>query len=196
MRILKGIIFSAIVLAGISSFSAELTQADLGFVAQTTMFNIEKSNNLDWKVGDTLNFDLIIKPLPLVASAVLAVTQIDKVGTTLVETISYKKLKEVIETVIDTNTGKIVSTKINGKPAKVPAGGGGETKIINEEEGHIKVKAGEFDCIHVVTEGAEGNQSEMWINPAEIPINGLIKSSSVAGIATIQMELTSFVHGK
>jgi hypothetical protein len=199
MRTLKGIIFSAIILVGFSSFAADFTETDLRLVAETTIYNVEKMDEIDWKVGDTLNFELIIKPLPIVASAVLQVTQIDKVGITLVETISYKSLKQVIETVLDPNTGKIVSTKINGKPAKLPSAGGGGSKVINEEEAHIKVKAGEFDCIHVVMEtgsGDETSQSEMWINPAAIPINGLLKSVAVSGIATVQMELASFVHGK
>ena len=199
MRKLQGLVCSLILLTGISSLSAEVIPGNVTTAIHT--MTMSAVTNLDWKVGDTLNFDLRIKPIPVVAAAVLKVTQIDKDGITLVEEISYKTLKQTIETVLDPNTGQVKSTKINGKPVAMPAPSGGSgSKIIKEEEAHIKVKAGEFDCIHIVMESQaagqeEPTQTEIWMNPAAIPISGMLKTSSVVSYFTIEMELASFVHG-
>lgn len=199
MRKLQGFVFSITLLAGVTGISNQTIPTEvINSVVKDLAPNFT-NGAFDWKVGDTLNFELRIKPVPVAASTVLQVTAMEKDAITLLETISYKTLKVSIETVLDPNTGQIKSIKVNGRPSKVPTGSASTTKVVKEEEAHIKVPAGEFDCIHIVTETetkGQTSQSEMWVNPAAIPISGMLKSVSVAGYATIQMELLSFVRGK
>ncbi len=152
----------------------------------------------EWVGGDTVTYNMRIKPIPFKLKAVLRVASNDKEGVTLVQEISYKSFKVEIETLMDKETGQVKRMKINGKEQKMSTGAGGgqsETKIITEEESHIKVEAGEFDAIHIVTEDGEGNQTQAWLNPRDVPISGLVKSSTIQGIVTIEMELASFVQG-
>jgi hypothetical protein len=155
----------------------------------------------DWKIGDTLNYDMKIKPISVFVTlkASLKVTQNDKDGINIAEELSYTKYKILIDTLIDPETGKIKRTRINGKDQPQSVGAKqGETKIVKEEESHIIVaafpKAG-IDCIHLVTADADGNQTEAWLNPSAVPLSGLLKSVVVQGILTIEMELTSFAVG-
>ncbi len=149
----------------------------------------------DWKVGDTLHFNMRVKPIPMTIDNTLTITQMEKSEVTIDEVITLTKtIKETIETVINKDTGEILHTRINGKEMKTPKTGGAP-KIINEEEAHIKVAAGEFDCVHMVTGDDQGNTSETWLNPSVIPITGMLKMVTVQQLLTIEMELRSFDRG-
>jgi hypothetical protein len=175
------------------SLTARVFSEPLREISQQVML-MSHEGLLDWKVGDTLNFSMQLKPLPTMGTMTIKVTADTAEGYTLTEDVNVSALKQKIEVVLDKNTGEIKKMTINGKPQQVADAG--TTKLVKEEEAHITVPAGSFDCIYLVTEDANQQKSQSWINPAAIPISGLLKTKNEAGgILEINTELVSFVRG-
>lgn len=149
----------------------------------------------DWKVGDTLNFDMQMKPLPQKGTMTIKVVSDTADGYTLEEDVNFLVLKQVVQVLFDKNTGEIKKMTINGKATDVPDAG--KETLIKEEEAHITVPAGSFDCIHMVTADASNQQSETWLNPRDLPITGILKTKAAeAGVLEVNTELVSFARGQ
>jgi hypothetical protein len=202
-QIIWGLIASFSFMTNLSLGQAHTNELKLSKVQAISIFKSIVVNSpaaalFDWKVGDTLNFTMHIKPAPMPIAEKIYLASITPEGMTLVQEMSYKTIKQTIEMLMDRDTGQIKQIKINGKIQKLPeTGSGSGTKIITEEEVRgFKVAAGTFDAIHLVTEDSQGNQTEAWMNPRDIPLSGLLKSSSIQGnLFTIESELTSFARG-
>jgi hypothetical protein len=149
----------------------------------------------DWKVGDTLNFDMQMKPLPQKGTMTIKVVSDTADGYTLEEDVNFLVLKQVVQVLFDKNTGEIKKMTVNGKETDVPDAG--KETLVKEEEAHITVPAGSFDCIHMVTEDASHQQSETWLNPRDLPITGILKTKAAeAGVLEVNTELVSFARGQ
>lgn len=101
--------------------------------------------------------------------------------------------KNMIEALIDPNTGEIKKLIVNGKDQDIPENGGME--IISAEESKVTVPAGTFEAIHLKIKNDKGEISQVWINPDMIPINGSAKSISPSQFGDITMELTAYGRG-
>jgi hypothetical protein len=151
--------------------------------------------SFDWKVGDTLNYQMQFKPLPIMGTNSIAVTKDTADGYWLTETVQVKSFKQVSQVLIDKDTGEVKKMIVNGKEQDAPDAG--ESTVVKAEEAHLSVPAGSFDCIHFIIEDRDHNQTEQWVNPRDLPISGMVKSISVAGSAIqVVTELTRFAHGK
>lgn len=100
--------------------------------------------------------------------------------------------KQLAEILIDANTGAILKMIVNGQEQQVPEQ---EIEVISMTEDRITVPAGTFDAIHIIAKEKKQNTDiNQWVNPKEIPINGMLKSISPTPIGMkITMELTKFV---
>lgn len=152
--------------------------------------------SLNWKVGDKLNFDMKMSPLPINGTMTMEVTKDEAEGFTLIQNVDMGQMgKQNVEALVDRDTGKIKKLIVNGQPQTPPDQG--KIKVIKQEEAHITVPAGEYDCIHLVTENEKQEQSEAWINPMAIPISGMLKmKAKVQGFLDLETELTSFARGQ
>jgi hypothetical protein len=176
--------------------SKELTSRDPFIQPLLNIIEMAASSNLGWKVGDKLEYNLVMKPIPTTMSAVIEVTNETPKIFTIRETVDLKVMKQVIETDMDKDTGAIVKMRVNGKEQAPPANAD-STHVVKMEEAHIKVPAGEFDCIYVVAEDADKNQIEQWINPLAIPVSGMLQSKQIIGsYITEELQLRTFTRGK
>lgn len=99
--------------------------------------------------------------------------------------------KQKVEILFNKADGQIQKLLVNGKEQSVPTAG--DVEVIEMKEDHIRVAAGEFDCIYVkIKDKKEGQVQEAWINPGAVPMSGVIKSMSDTQLGKLTQELTSF----
>lgn len=188
-------ILSVVALASMLALpaAADMKTLVLEKVQQTA--KVMTAARLNWKVGDTLNFSLGAQGgLPIQGTVVMEVTNETTEGIVLLQTIDLGMFgKQTAESTINPDTGEIVRYKVNGREQKPPESGGGKMQIKKQEETNITVPAGTFDCIYILVEDDQGSESEMWVNPMEIPLMGMLKMVQKAQGLTL--ELTSFQRG-
>jgi hypothetical protein len=187
----KGILLSLLIFAFAVPSYAKVEMSAINNMAVRELQTLV-STGLNWKVGDTLNFNLAIQELSLTGTVVVQVTKVDSSGDTMTEDVDLGQYgKENIVAVIDPNTGKIISLTVNGQPQTPPTS---NPQIISQSTTKITVPAGTFDCIDAVIQDGQ-QQEEVWVNPTQIPITGMLKQSAKQNGMTVVMELTSFKHG-
>lgn len=184
------------------AFAAMLSVGSLGFafssVPQMAVSNVSASsishmirNGVVFKVGDTLNANLKIVEANINGTVKIAITALDATTVTIQEDADLQIQKQVIVMVINKTNGKVISVTVNGQPQQVPTS---NPKIVKQETATVTVPAGTYACLHLVLDD-NGNQSEIWADPKDIPINGLLKEVGKQQGYTVEMELTSFAFG-
>jgi hypothetical protein len=167
----------------------ELTQA---FTVQArAVANANKG--LSWTVGDTTNYNLdagFIK-----GTAVITVREETEEGFWLNQDLELGMAgQQKVEILLDKNTGEVKRIIVNGKEQEKPEV---DMEVISMDEDKITVPAGTFECIHVVIRDKTKNEdSDAWVNPQLIPINGLLKNVSPGQMGKVTLELTSFKWAK
>jgi hypothetical protein len=99
--------------------------------------------------------------------------------------------KQKIEVQMNKADGKVLKILANGQEQQIPDASDQELGQMKED--HIKVPAGEFDCIYVqIKSKKDGSITEAWINPKLIPITGALKQIAPSQFGKISQELVSF----
>ena len=82
---------------------------------------------------------------------------------------------------------------VDGKEQAVPKN---DIEIVDQKQEQVTVPAGTFDSIHITIKDKanNGDLSEQWVNPRDIPIAGMVKTLANSQIGKVTMELTSFKH--
>ena len=186
---LKGIIFNAVL--AVSGFAV----AAPTFVDVVTQINHQQildqahTTGLNWKVGETNNYSIDMGFIK--GSMVMSVREVGADGVWLDQNIDLGFAgKQVIQTLLDPNTGEIKKMIVNGKEEAPPKN---NTEIVEVKEDKITVPAGTFDCIHARLKDKNNNQeSNAWINPQLIPISGMLKAVQPSQLGEVTILLTSF----
>ena len=99
--------------------------------------------------------------------------------------------KQLVEIIIDPNTGEIIELRVNGQKQQPPDSSGQE--VVEMKEDRVTVPAGTFDCVYLRVKDTSNNQeSQAWLNPEEIPVMGLIKNISPSQFGDVTVELTGY----
>lgn len=143
---------------------------------------------LKWKIGDTLNYALMVKGLPVGS---LTTKFISKTQT---EYIVSQKLamfgKEVeIQTSYDKATGEVTNYNIGGVPMPVEMGA---PNIISQNEEFVTVPAGAFNCTRYEGLTKAGLKTETWINTKELPLNGTARIITYIKEVQVSFDLVSY----
>jgi hypothetical protein len=181
---------SVLALGSLGFASSTLSEKVVSGVA--TIPSTMVKNGVTFKVGDTLAFNLTLS-MGLSGTMKMAVTAQDATTVTITQDVDLTIQKENVVEVMDKSTGKIIKLTVNGQDQTPPDNSG--EKVISQKAAHIKVPKGEFDCIDVVVDDGKGNQSELWVNPRDIPIGGMLKMHATQQGTTIDAELTDFAFG-
>jgi hypothetical protein len=193
MNKLSRLIFCAALLTGSVSFAVTTITAENLTSAVTSMAPTLIRNTIGFKVGDTANYDLSVSSLK--GTMVMKVTATDATTVTIEQLVDLKFQKQDIVEVIDKTNGKVISITVNGQPQSVPDSSG--TKVVKQTQANITVPAFKdgIDCIDVVLQDAKGTQSELWIVPNKVPIQGMLKLTTTQQGMNIEADLTSFEFG-
>jgi hypothetical protein len=193
MKLAAGWLFTLLFFSGISGHA--YTPGVYFKEAREAVLRGMAFSALNWRVGDTLRFKVTMKPVSLKGSAVVRVEQIAEEGILIVQDVRLGILgNQHVEMLIDRLNGRVLRMITNGHEEIVPEMA---MKTVKQEGVKISVPAGTFDCLHIVMEDAKKRRSEVWANPMEIPLNGIIKSvEHKMKPFTTTMELTSFERGQ
>ncbi len=161
-------------------FSTQQTQLQQSVVAQ----------GLNWKVGQENNYKLNMGGF-INGTMRMYVKEIGADGIWLVQDINLSIQKQLVEVLLDPNNGQIKKMLVNGKEQAPPKT---DFEIVDQKEDHITVPAGAFDVIYLkVKDNANNGQiTEQWVNPRDIPLSGMAQSKADSQLGKVTIQLTSF----
>ncbi len=185
----KGIIFSAILAVSTFASAAPSVVDVVVGINQQQILNQVEATGLNWKVGDTNNYTIDMGFIK--GTMVMSVREIIADGVWLDQNLDLGFAgKQVVQTLLDPNTGEIKKMIVNGKEETPPKN---TTEIVEVKEDKITVPAGTFECIHARLKDKETNkESNAWINPQLIPISGMLKAVQPSQLGEVTILLTSF----
>lgn len=149
-----------------------------------------KAQGLNWHVGDTNNYSLNMGGF-LNGTMKMYVRDIAADGIWMVQDVDLTIQKSKIEILLNPATGEVIKMIVDGKEQAPPKN---DTEIVEQKEATVTVPAGTFKVIYLKMKdnSQNGQISEAWINPREIPLIGLAKSLADSQIGKVTVELTSF----
>lgn len=188
---LKSFILSAAIVVVAATAQAHNTVAESLLSSQ--LAHIQEgvvTQGLNWKVGQENNYKLNMGGF-INGSMKMYVREIAADGIWMVQDVDLMIQKQKIEILIDPNTGAIKKMMIDGKEQAPPKA---DYEIVEQKEDHVTVPAGSFDAIYIkVKDKANNGQiSEQWVNPRDIPLSGMVKSLADSQLGKVTIELTSF----
>jgi hypothetical protein len=98
--------------------------------------------------------------------------------------------KQKVEILFDKATGQVKKLLANGQEQSLPDTS--NIEIVETKEASVTVPAGTFDAIYAkIKDKSNGQIQEAWINPQEVPINGMVKAIADSQFGKITQELTA-----
>ncbi len=161
----------------------ELIRYELGLLDVTTQ-------GVDWKIGDQTVYSL--KMLFGQGSMDKEVTKDEGTAFWLTSNVDLMGQKQKIEALIRKADGKTLKLLVNGEEQEIPEP---DLEIIEQKEAHIKVPKfpNGIECIYLkIKDRKKGDEIEIWINPMEIPIDGMIKTIAKQGFMPVTLDLKDF----
>lgn len=148
-------------------------------------------SGLNWKVGDKASYKISIGGF-INGTSENFVREDTGTSLWMVQDMNMGMMgKQKVEILINKTNGQIEKLLVNGKEQQAPAAG--DVEIVDMKESHIRVAAGEFDCVYVkVKDKQSGQVQEAWMNPQAVPMSGTLKSLGQSQLGQVTQELTSF----
>lgn len=188
---LKSLIIAAAIAV---SATAQASQTVAQFLFSGQMLVMEEAirtqNALGWKVGDENNYKLNMGGF-INGTMKMFVREINGSDAWLQQDVNLMIQKQKIEVLIDLNTGETKKVLVDGKEQQLPKA---DFEIIEQKEASVTVPAGTFKTMYIkIKDNANNGQiTEQWVTPREIPVNGMAKSLSDSQLGKVTIELTSF----
>lgn len=184
----KSLIVAAALVVSTAAQAADSIATVLFQAQQKQIQESVQTFGLDWKVGDVTNYKMNI-------GGFINGTMKMYVREVLTDSIWFNQeadlmgQKQVVEILINSSTGEILKMIVNGKEEKVPEAGNQE--VIEQKQVKLTVPAGSFDAIYLKIK-QDNQESELWVNPRDIPLSGMLKTIAPTQIGKMTAELTSF----
>ncbi len=154
----------------------------------TQVQGVIKTFGLNWKVGEENNYKMNLGGF-LNGSMKMYVREITADGVWMVQDVDLMIQKQKVEVLLDQATGQVKKMLVNGQEQQAPSS---NPEIIDQRQERITVPAGTFDVIYVKMKDGD-QESEMWVNPRDIPLSGMVKMAAQSPIGPVTTELVSFV---
>jgi hypothetical protein len=98
--------------------------------------------------------------------------------------------KQKVEILFDKATGQVKKLLADGKEQTLPDAS--KMEVVEQKEDQVTVPAGTFKAIYIkIKNKDDGKMQEAWINPQEVPINGMVKALADSQLGQVKQELTS-----
>lgn len=155
--------------------------------------NPTAGKKLEWQVGDQNNYAIEIGGF-IKGSLVMNVHSMEGDALWVHQNMDLGFAgKQKIESLIDIVTGETLRVIVNGREQPPSSS---ESEVLEAKEEQVTVPAGTFPCIYARLKDKQSNQeSRVWINPAAIPMSGLLKSVQPTSMGTAVIQLTQFRRG-
>ena len=186
---LRSILLSIIIFASVQAqafFSYDL-KTNVELFEQHAQAQAIGTLELPWVVGEKANYSLNMA----IFTGTMVVEVVSDEGNAFwvhqdTELVGNKSKAEML---IDKETGELLEVRVNGQKQDLPENN--ESEILEQKEESITVPAGTYDCIYVKIR-SEGRDSEMWVNPFDVPVFGMLKQVSPTQFGPMTLELTEF----
>jgi hypothetical protein len=206
MKLNNLVIASALLCAGLANaVTVEISPAKQSQFALQLTKTLDKAlrlaqseslaNRIRWQVGEYHNIE--IEMAFGNGTGVKTVTQDVPEQNALwyVTTMNLMGQEQKTEALMSREDGKILRLIVNGEE-KDPNADSGELEIIEQYQTKVTVKAGSFDCFYVkarqTAEGQEAQEFEVWINPVDVNLDGMLKVVIQSMFGPVTMSLTKF----
>lgn len=172
--------------AGSVNLPVALTQAQLNAI---TLGNVRAMDVINWKVGDNANYQVSAGSFGKLGTMAQTVTKDE--GTAL-------WVKTETKLAIQNDTGEMLLNKADGKVLKYIHNGKEEAlpddkiEIISQDYADVTVPAGTFKAIHITAKTEKISKVEIWANPRDTVMSGMIKQAMNTQGIDIVVELTDF----
>lgn len=148
------------------------------------------TEGLNWTVGQENNYKLNMGGF-LNGTMKMYVKSVGAEGIWMVQDVDLMIQKQKIEVLIDPANGQIKKMLVNGQEQEPPKA---DYEIVDQREDKVTVPAGTFEVIYLkIKDNAQNGQiSEQWINPRDIPLSGMVQSKAQSQLGQVTIQLTSF----
>jgi hypothetical protein len=186
----KGLLFGAVMVASSFGWAAPTIVDVVVDISQHAILDEASTQGLNWKVGDSANYNVDMAGF-IKGSMVMSVREIGADGIWMVQDVDLGFAgKQKMEALIDPNTGEVKKMLVNGQPHEIPKN---NMEVVEVTEDKITVPSGTYECIHARLKDKETNEeSNMWVNPAIVPMSGMIKAVQPSQLGTVTIVLKSF----
>lgn len=158
-------------------------------VLQGQLQAIKGARAIDWKPGDTANYNVDMGFLK--GTMVMSVRSNDGDEIWLDQDMDLGFAgKQKVETLMDADTGEVKKIIANGQEQQIPEQNLEVVQIVDEE---ITVPAGTFKCMHAtLTDLKTNDELNIWAT-SDVPMSGMVKQVTPSQFGVVTVELTSFV---
>jgi len=187
---LKSLLIATAMIVSVSA-QAHSTFAEALVASQLPALQAQAgTEGLDWKVGQENNYKLNMGGF-INGTMKMFVASVGADGIWMTQDIDLMIQKQKVEVLIDPANGQIKKMLVNGKEQTPPKA---DFEIVDQREDKITVPAGTFETIYLkIKDNANnGQESEQWINPRDIPLSGMVQSKASSQLGPVTIQLTSF----
>ncbi len=186
----KGLIIGAVMAASSFGWAATTIVDVVVDISQHAILDDARAAGLNWKVGDTANYNVDMGGF-IKGTMVMNVREISTEGIWLDQNVDLGFAgKQVMSMLLDPNTGEVKKMLVNGQPHDIPEN---NMEVVKVEEDKVTVPAGTFECVHATLKDKKTNQeADMWMNPALVPMSGMIKAIQPSQLGKVTIVLKNF----
>ena len=169
-----------------------LARADDSLPLQLYMTEVSPADLINWKVGDSMDYSITLGMFGNLGTSNKSVTKDEGAAIWVRQTMAMKTQNETVDILINKADGKILKLIRNGKEEAIPDE---QLEIISQDYTEITVPAGKFSVLHVVAKTKNVSKIEIWANPPQTVMDGVVKQIITTQFGDLTMELTKFQHG-
>lgn len=184
--------FLGSLMAGVLMVSAPSKASSFGPLSAAELYSMSSVDALDlinWKVGDTMTYQVSMGFFGKIGSMVKSVTKDEGTSIWLTQNIALQSQKELVEVLFNKADGKILKMIRNGSEMQIPDD---KIEVISQDYAEVTVPAGTFQSIHIVAKSKQVSKIEMWANPTQTAIDGAVKQIMATQFGDMVLELASF----
>lgn len=182
----------AVLSASVSAQAANIVVLSDAQFRTIAISSISPLDLINWKVGDTLTYDVTVGSFGKMGTSTTSVTKDDGATIWMEENMDLSIQKQKVEMQINKADGKVLKTIVNGQEQTTPQD---PIEIISQDYVDVTVPAGTFKAIHIVAKSKQIDHVEVWANPRDTVMEGTLKQVITTQGMDITMALTSFKHG-
>lgn len=154
---------------------------------------IVPSNLINWKVGDSMEYNISMGFFGKIGTSSKSVTKDEGEALWFQQTMKIAGRTETVEALIRKSDGKIIKLIRNGQEQQIPDD---KIELISQDYTKITVPAGTFDVLHIVAKTKEISKLEIWSNPPQTVMDGTVKQLLATQLGDMVFELTNFKKGE
>lgn len=187
---MKNLIALALIFVGVQSY-ANTNVVTLNVIKAVAPKAVSPLAVLNWKVNDSADYTM--KGGMLNGTIHMFVREETSQGFWMQQDVDLGFMgKQKVEVHYDKNNGQPLEVLINGEKQQLPSQD--DMEVVESRRESVTVPKGTFDSIYLKLRDKKKNQdSQLWVNPSQVPLAGMLKTISPTQMGDVTLELTNFL---